>query len=179
MLLLMSAAHLQVNQSAGAVDLVNVTMSGVFGSPMTDVAHVRLRQSTGSLQYFAVSEVKTASASITSASRPSWNPSGPSGAQARSISKCQLWRRAFGLAGYQPVDLSAVQVFSNVLCNSSCTEASGNRFAATFSRENLTLSTAHLLSVKPDGTITLTRSCHGTLLLIGAAPAHLADSSRE
>ena len=96
-----------------------------------------------------------------------------------SISKCQLWRRASSLAGCQPVDLSTVQVFGSVLCNSSCTQASGSRFAATFSRENLTLSTAHLLSVKPDGMITLTRSCHGTLLLIGVAPAHLADSSGE
>ena len=64
---------------------------------------------------------------------------------------CQLCCRASGLAAYQAVELPAVQVFSSVLCNSSCTQASGSRFAATFLRENLTLTTAHLLSVKPDG----------------------------
>ena len=95
------------------------------------------------------------------------------------ISKCQLCCRASGLAVYQAVDLPAVQVFSSVLCNSSCTQASGSRFAATFARENLTLTTAHLLSVKPDGMITPMHSCHGTPLLLGIAPAHLADSSRE
>ena len=96
-----------------------------------------------------------------------------------SIGKCQLCCRAFGLAVNQAVDLPAVQVFSSVLCNSSCTLASGSRFAAIFLRQNLTLSTAHLLSVKPDGMITLMHSCHGSLLLIGVAPTHLSDSSRE
>ena len=95
------------------------------------------------------------------------------------ISKCQLSCRASGLAAYQAVGLPAVQVFSSVLCNSSCSQASGSRFAATFLRENLTLTTAHLLSVKPDGMITLMHYCHASSLLMGVAPDHLADSSRE
>ncbi len=75
MTLLMSAVHLQVNQSAGAVDLVNVSMSGVFGSPMTDVAQVRHCQSTASLQCSAIFKEITAGASTTSACGPSVSPS--------------------------------------------------------------------------------------------------------
>lgn len=71
MTLLMSAVHLQVNQSAGAVDLVNVSMSGVFGSPMTDVTQVRHCQSTASLQCSAIFKEITACASTTSACGPS------------------------------------------------------------------------------------------------------------
>ena len=71
MVVLMSAAHLQVNQSAGAVDLVNVTMSGVFGSPMTDVAQVRYCQPIASLQCLAIFKEVSASASTTSAGWPS------------------------------------------------------------------------------------------------------------
>ena len=75
MILLMSAAHLQVNQSAGAVDLVNVTMSGVFGSPMTDVAQVRYCQSTATVQCLTIFKEMSACASATSAGWPSGSPS--------------------------------------------------------------------------------------------------------
>ena len=43
------------------------------------------------------------------------------------------------------------QVLRDVLCNTTCDGSSANAFAWTFTQENITLSTAHLLSIMPDG----------------------------
>lgn len=44
-----------------------------------------------------------------------------------------------------------VQVFRDVLCNISCNGSSANAFAQSFLQQNVTLSSARLLSITPDG----------------------------
>ena len=82
---------------------------------------------------------------LASSSSLAWSASLQSGQQVLSLLFTQegLVLRADGE--------NLLQAFREVLCNSSCNSASANAFARMFMRENVTLFTAHFLSIRPDG----------------------------
>ena len=64
-----------------------------------------------------------------------------------------------------------VQVFRDVLCSISCSGTSANAFAQSFLQQNVTLSSARLLSITPDGAPVILQEkccspCHLTWMLV-------------